>query len=178
MPSSSWRCCKMYCMWACCVCCEKQHPVFQFDFEESILFCIALIVVISLSLVWFKQSLPTNSSLAIISGSFSNLACSNSFLAFCRNTFDQYSPASFFHVKCFVARKMSLYSFMLSEFRNNISLIEKKGLKEMELFNREILVCLCKLVSSSDEYSTRFNGQISKKMGPTHFPLTLWPYLT
>ena len=80
----------------------------------SILSLTAFAAAINFSVVWFKQSLPTTSSLVTTSLSCSNRACSNSLRAFWRRTSDHISPLGLAQVNILVARRMSLYSLRLS----------------------------------------------------------------
>ena len=67
------------------------------------------------SIVWSKDCRPTYNKRAIIVGSRSPLACSNSFLAFIRMIRDHGSPFVWFHVNNRVARKISRYSLKISD---------------------------------------------------------------
>ena len=68
------------------------------------------------SIVLSSDSLPTINRRANISGSLSNAACSNSFLAFICKTLDHFSPWALFHVNWRDALNISLYSLRLSLF--------------------------------------------------------------
>ena len=82
----------------------------------SILSFIAVAACSNFVFDWFKQSRPTNSKRAMTSLSVSYLACSNSALAFFRNTSDHRSPFSFLQKKALDALKISRYNLIASGF--------------------------------------------------------------